>query len=124
MADAGLGLTPDALGFDPEQLAERYRLERDKRVREDAEAQFVEVANDSPFANKYLAEDPYSEPLVRDPIQDDRDVIVIGGGWVGRDQDQALRRFLPASGNAGLVLPGLVWNRLHDQLSRRRLGAQ
>nr|AJA40529.1 Baeyer-Villiger monooxygenase [uncultured bacterium] len=76
-------LSPEKLGFDPQQLAERYRQERDKRVRADAEAQFVEVTNDSPFANKYLADDPYSETIERDPIKDERDVIIIGGGWVG-----------------------------------------
>ena len=36
-------LSPEALGFDPEQLAERYRAERDKRLRSDAEAQFVQI---------------------------------------------------------------------------------
>jgi len=76
-------LTPDKLGFDPQQLAERYRHERDKRVRDDADSQFVEITNDSPFANKYLAEDPYCAPITRAPIKDERDVIIIGGGWVG-----------------------------------------
>ena len=76
-------LTPESLGFDPQQLAQRYRHERDRRVREDAEAQFVAVTNDSPFVNKYLAEDPYSEPVEREPIHDQREVIIIGGGWVG-----------------------------------------
>ena len=83
MATAKDVLSKESLGFDPSALAERYRQERDRRIREDAEAQFVEVANDSPFANKYLAEDPYCEPIVRDPIVDERDVIIIGGGWVG-----------------------------------------
>jgi cyclohexanone monooxygenase len=76
-------LSPETLGFDPEELAQRYRQERDKRLRDDAELQFVEVTNDSPFANAYLASDPYSESLERDPIRDERDVIIIGGGWVG-----------------------------------------
>ncbi len=74
---------PEALGFNPEELTERYRHERDKRVRDDAESQFVEVTNDSAYANKYLADDPYADPLERDPIRDERDVIIIGGGWVG-----------------------------------------
>ena len=76
-------LSPEALGFDPEQLAERYRAERDKRLRSDAEAQFVQIDDQSPYANKYLEEDPYSETVERAPINDQRDVIVIGGGWVG-----------------------------------------
>ena len=76
-------LPPERLGFDPQELAERYRQERDKRVRGDAEAQFVAVTNDAPFANKYLADDPYCEPTERAPIHDEREVIIIGGGWVG-----------------------------------------
>jgi len=73
----------EALGFDPDALAKRYAEERVKRIREDAEAQFVQLSHDSPFANKYLEEDPYCEPVQRDPIKDEREVIVIGGGWVG-----------------------------------------
>lgn len=76
-------LNPEALGFDPKVLSDRYRHEREKRIRGDAETQFVELDHDSPFANQYLTEDPYSEPVSRDPICDERDVIVIGGGWVG-----------------------------------------
>ena len=76
-------LSPEALGFDPEALTERYRLERDKRIRDDAETQFMQVTNDSPFANKYLTEDPYAEHVERAPLTDTREVIVIGGGWVG-----------------------------------------
>ena len=73
----------ESLGFDPDTLAKRYEAEREKRIREDAEAQFVQLSHDSPFANKYLEEDPYCEPVQRDPIKDEREVIVIGGGWVG-----------------------------------------
>ena len=78
-----LNLTPETLGFDPEALAEKYRYERDRRVRSDAEAQFVEVTHESPYANKYLEDDPYAGPLERDPLSDEREVIIIGGGWVG-----------------------------------------
>jgi len=76
-------LSPAALGFDPEELAARYLSEREKRLRDDAEAQFVPVDTTSPFANKYLEADPYSEALERAPLTDQREVIVIGGGWVG-----------------------------------------
>ena len=76
-------LSPETLGFDPEQLAERYRIERSKRLRDDAESQFIEVTNDSAFANEYMAHDPYNGIIEREPIKDLREVIVIGGGWVG-----------------------------------------
>jgi cyclohexanone monooxygenase len=76
-------LSKEALGFDPDILAQRYAAERNKRIRTDAEAQFVQLSHDSPFANKYLEEDPYCEPLERAPLKDEREVIVIGGGWVG-----------------------------------------
>lgn len=76
-------LSPENLGFNPDQLADRYRHERDKRIRTDAESQFVKVTHDSVFANKYLENDPYCEPLKRGPIKDKREVIIIGGGWVG-----------------------------------------
>ena len=83
MSDAQHPFSNEALGFDPDALAKRYAEEREKRIREDAEAQFVQLSHDSPFANKYLEEDPYCEPVQRDPIKDEREVIVIGGGWVG-----------------------------------------
>ncbi|MGB2391304.1 MAG: flavin-containing monooxygenase [Pseudomonadales bacterium] len=83
MAATDNPLSREKLGFDPDALAKRYALEREKRVRPDAEAQFVQLSHDSPFANKYLEEDPYCEPETRSPLKDKREVIVIGGGWVG-----------------------------------------
>ena len=71
------------MGFDPENLRAKYVEEREKRIREDAESQFVAVGHDSPFANKYLQDDPYAQAETREPIVDERDVVVIGGGWVG-----------------------------------------
>jgi cyclohexanone monooxygenase len=70
----------DELSFDPDQLREKYRIERDKRVRADGNDQYVEVAGD--FSN--FVEDPYiDEPIEREPLTDDTDVIVIGGGFGG-----------------------------------------
>ena len=50
-------LSVENLGFDPDALATRYAQEREKRIRQDAEAQFVQLSYDSPFANKYLEEE-------------------------------------------------------------------
>ena len=47
------------LDFDPDALREKYKQERDKRVRTDGNAQYVEVAGK--FAH-YL-DDPYVKPV-------------------------------------------------------------
>jgi cation diffusion facilitator CzcD-associated flavoprotein CzcO len=70
----------DDLGFDPQALRERYRAERDKRLRDDANEQYREIKGD--FAH-YL-DDPYVEPgFTRAPLTDEVEVVVIGGGFGG-----------------------------------------
>ncbi|MFC3069888.1 flavin-containing monooxygenase [Phenylobacterium soli] len=70
----------DDLGFDPDALKAKYIAERDKRLRGDANAQYVEIAGR--FAH-YL-EDPYVQPgFTRAPLTDEVDVAVIGGGFGG-----------------------------------------
>lgn len=61
-------------------LRQRYRLERERRVRPDGAAQYRQA--DGEFG--YYATDPYTAgPTVRDPLQDTVDVAVIGGGFGG-----------------------------------------
>jgi cyclohexanone monooxygenase len=68
------------LGFDPAALKEKYRRERDKRLREDGNQQYIEIAGD--FAR--YAEDPYVPPgFTRAPLTDEVEVIVVGGGFGG-----------------------------------------
>ena len=67
------------LGFDPDALREKYRQERDKRLRVDGNEQYVEVAGE--FA--HYVDDPYVEPFEREPLTDAVDVVVIGGGFGG-----------------------------------------
>lgn len=69
----------DDLGFDPDRLREKYRAERDKRLREDGNDQYVEIKGR--FA-RYLS-DPYVGPVEREPLFDDVEVAVIGGGFGG-----------------------------------------
>lgn len=72
--------TEESLGFDPKALKARYRAERDKRLRADANEQYVEMAGR--FAH-FLA-DPYvAAPITRAPLSDEKDVVVIGGGFGG-----------------------------------------
>jgi cyclohexanone monooxygenase len=76
------------LVFDPDALRERYRVERDKRLREDANEQYVEMTGS--FAH-YL-EDPYvDEKTERKPVTDEVDVVLIGGGFGGLQAGARLR---------------------------------
>ena len=61
-------------------MREKYRAERDKRLRTDGNEQYQEVVGD--FSN-YI-DDPYLEKVIeREPIHDEMDIIVIGGGFGG-----------------------------------------
>ncbi|MFZ8974693.1 MAG: NAD(P)-binding protein, partial [Pseudomonadales bacterium] len=75
-----MSLQEETLNFDPDALAKKYALERDKRVRADGNDQYQEVVGE--FA--YFVEDPYiSEALKRDSMDDEVEVVIIGGGFGG-----------------------------------------
>ncbi len=65
--------------FDPDLLRDRYRSERDKRLRSDANEQYIEIAGQ--FAH-YL-DDPYVEVQERAALFDEVQVAIIGGGFGG-----------------------------------------
>ncbi|MEN9643855.1 MAG: hypothetical protein RL238_524 [Actinomycetota bacterium] len=65
--------------FDPDLLRDKYRHERDKRLRADANEQYVEMKGQ--FAH-YL-EDPYVEVQERPALFDEVEVAIIGGGFGG-----------------------------------------
>src|SRR5262252_1515825 len=65
--------------YDPQALREKYRIERDKRLRPDGNDQYVEMTN----AFAHYLDDPYCEPFERPPLTDDIGVVVIGGGFGG-----------------------------------------
>ena len=71
--------TADKLGLDPDELRNKYRAERDKRVREDGNAQYVNMAGE--FA--HYIEDPYVKRVERAPLTDHTHVVIIGGGFGG-----------------------------------------
>jgi cation diffusion facilitator CzcD-associated flavoprotein CzcO len=71
---------PAGLGFDPDALRGKYRHEREKRLRPDGSDQYAEVTGE--FA--HFVDDPYVEPgFAREPLTDEVDVALIGGGFGG-----------------------------------------
>jgi len=113
MNDASAPNQGTTLDFDPDALRERYRQEREKRLRTDGEAQYVELSGD--FA-RYAEDDPYADPTFsRAPLTDDVEVVIIGGGFSGllaaarlREQGVDDFRILEAGGDFGGTW---YWNR-------------
>jgi len=65
---------------DLEAIRHRYAAERDKRIREDGNDQYIEIAGDL----AHYVEDPYVEPgFQREPIDKAVDALIIGGGFGG-----------------------------------------
>jgi cyclohexanone monooxygenase len=71
---------PTDLPFDPDALRHKYEDERNKRLRADGNAQYLEVAGS--YA-RYV-KDPYATSAVnRSLLTDEVDVICVGGGYGG-----------------------------------------
>lgn len=96
---------------DREALRERYRIERDKRLRPDGNDQYLQPTGR--FSD--LLEDPYVEVASRDPVSEDVVVAVIGGGFAGLVTGARLKqagvedvRIIDKAGDVGGVW---YWNR-------------
>ena len=92
-------------------LRERYRQERDKRLREDGNDQYIQPTGR--FA--HLLDDPYVAPVEREPLFDEVTVAVIGGGFAGLATGARLRaagvegvRIVEGGGDVG---GAWYWNR-------------
>jgi cation diffusion facilitator CzcD-associated flavoprotein CzcO len=96
---------------DREALRERYRIERDKRLRPDGNEQYLQPTGR--FAD--LLEDPYTDVVPRDPVREDVTVALIGGGFAGLVTGARLKqagiddvRIIDKAGDVGGVW---YWNR-------------
>ncbi|MQY31126.1 flavin-containing monooxygenase [Nocardia aurantia] len=69
--------TPDV---DQEALRAKYLAERDKRLRPEGQQQYLEAEDE--FAEFYEA-DPHTPVTPRDPITDEIEVVILGGGFSG-----------------------------------------
>ena len=92
-------------------LREKYRVERDKRLRADGNAQYIEPGGR--FAN--LLDDPHTPFVPREPVDDEVTVLVIGAGFAGLVTGARLKqagiddvRLIDKAGDVGGVW---YWNR-------------
>ncbi len=97
--------------IDKETLRARYRAERDKRVRPDGNAQYLEPRGR--FA--HFLEDPYVQRTEREPVNGEVTVALIGGGFAGLTAGARLKeagvqdvRIIEGGGDVG---GAWYWNR-------------
>ncbi|HSG90546.1 MAG TPA: NAD(P)/FAD-dependent oxidoreductase [Pseudomonadales bacterium] len=78
--DSAMDAVIGDLDFDPAELKAKYLAERDKRVRPEGMGQYVEVKAEF----SHYVDDPYVEPgFTREPLTDEVEVAIIGGGFGG-----------------------------------------
>jgi cation diffusion facilitator CzcD-associated flavoprotein CzcO len=65
--------------LDKEALLAKYRAERDKRLRPDGNAQYLELKG----RLAHYAEDPYTPRVEREPVTDHVTFMFVGGGFAG-----------------------------------------
>lgn len=80
--DAGIEKVakPGTLPFDPEKLRTKYKAERDKRL--NASLHGIDQYKYVEGQFSHMLKDPWVEPgFARDPVEEQVDVLVIGGGY-------------------------------------------
>ena len=110
---AAIGFDPLAeMGAAPAEVKAKYLAERDRRLRDDGNEQYVEVVAEF----SHYVDDPYVEPgFTREPVFDDVEVAIIGGGFGGLLMGAKLRdagwddlRIIDKAGDVGGTW---YWNR-------------
>jgi cyclohexanone monooxygenase len=112
-ASAGTQAKAARLSDEDSALLEKYRQEREKRIRADGFDQYQKTEGD--FSHFFLS-DPHAAPRPeREPVDEEVDVVVVGGGWSGILTAARLRqagvdsiRIIESGGGFGGVW---YWNR-------------
>jgi len=68
---------------DFEQMTARYNEERLKRLKQAGVGQYQHVATTELSVLPDMLTDPFLEPIVRDPITEEYDIVLVGGGVGG-----------------------------------------
>ncbi len=72
--------TETPLDIDIPALREKYRQEKEKRLRKDGSSQYLTTENEH---SSSFEGDPHNPVLPREPISEDLDVAILGAGWSG-----------------------------------------
>src|ERR1700689_1757659 len=83
------GFLPTAADYDAEAVRAKYRAERDKRL-VPGRAEIRDLRIDEHFAR--YRDDPFTPVVGRDPVVDDVDVVIVGGGIAGTTVGAQLRK--------------------------------
>ena len=75
------------MAIDTEFLRRKYKEERDKRIRNDGNDQYLEITN----RYAHFEDDPYTPVVEREPVLRDAEVVIIGGGFAGLTAGARLR---------------------------------
>ena len=110
--DPEVAVLAGKIDFNPDALLNKYLSERDKRLRPDGFEQYIEVKAEF---SRYV-EDPYVKPgFTRDPVFDEVEFAIIGGGFGGLLMGARLReagfKSLRVVENAGDFGGTWYWNR-------------
>jgi cation diffusion facilitator CzcD-associated flavoprotein CzcO len=74
-------LVPPPEEIDIPALKEKYRQERDKRMRVEGQEQYAPHADH--LTHDTYEHDPFTPVVPRDSLHDEVDVVILGGGWTG-----------------------------------------
>jgi cation diffusion facilitator CzcD-associated flavoprotein CzcO len=74
-------LTPPASEIDIPAMREKYRHERDKRIKREGQEQYVRPTGGE-VVEDYVT-DPHTPVTPREPIAEELDVVILGAGWSG-----------------------------------------
>jgi len=77
------------LEFDPRALLEKYRVERDRRIRPEGNRQYIKIEGEF---SQYLEDHFVRQRAERDAVDLDLDVVIIGGGFAGLQAGAQLRK--------------------------------
>jgi len=69
----------ESLSISPDELHRRYEEEAQKRIQHGVR-DYIDMVD---IADSEFDRDPYAEPLVRDALVEETDVVIIGAGWSG-----------------------------------------